>query len=200
MQTSIYFVRHGKVYNPTDILYGRLPRFGLAEEGKQQIAQTAHYLSRQGIDLLYSSPLLRAKETAEIIRKKLNLPKIHFSKYLLEILTSLQGTSFTYIRTLNYDVFAGPDKKDISGETIEEVAARVEKFMSYVIKTHPGKKVVAVTHGDLLMLLQAKFAGLPIVNASIRPGEENYVQTGEVYKVTCDENIPLMLESVFKPQ
>ena len=73
MKTIIYFVRHGKVYNPTDILYGRLPRFGLAEEGIQQIEQTATYLKQEAIDVLYSSPLLRAKQTAEIIQKRLGL-------------------------------------------------------------------------------------------------------------------------------
>jgi len=199
MQTTIYFVRHGKVYNPADILYGRLPYFGLAEEGKKQIDQTAHYLKTQHIDLLYSSPMLRAKQTAAIIQKTLDLPKIHFSKHLLEILTSLQGTSFTTIRALNYDVFAGPNKK-IKGETIYEVYNRVEKFVDTMIKQHPGKNIVAVTHGDLMMLLKAKFARLPIINESIRPGEGYYVTQGEIYKVTCDENVALSLESVFKPK
>jgi len=198
MQTTIYFVRHGKVYNPADILYGRLPYFGLAQEGKKQIAQTAHYLKTQHIDILYSSPILRAKQSAMIIQEQLGLPKIHFSKQLLEIQTSLQGNSFTYIRSLNYDVFAGPGKK-IVGETIYEVYNRVEKFVDYVIKNHAGKRVVAVTHGDLMMLLKAKFERLPIINESIRPGENQYFTQGEVYKVTCDETTPLSLTSVFKP-
>jgi len=198
-QTIIYFVRHGKVYNPADILYGRLPYFGLAEEGIKQISQTARYLKTQKIDLLYSSPILRAKQTATIIKKRLNLPVIHFSKHLLEIQTSLQGNSFATVRALNYDVFAGPGKK-IIGETITEVFNRTEKFVDYVIKKHQGKKIVAVTHGDIMMLLKAKFERLPIINESIRPGEGEYVTQGEIYKVVCDENISLSLESVFKPE
>jgi len=200
MKTIIYFVRHGKVYNPKNIWYGRLPRFGLAEEGKGQIEQTAQYLTRQKIDLIYSSHQLRARQTAEIIRKKLNLPKINFSKYLLEIKTSLQGNTFDYISTLNHDVFAAPHKKEVVGETIEEVALRMKKFMLYVSKKHPGKRIIAVTHGDPLMLVKALLEDLPIENASLRPGPKNYVKHGEIYRVECDEKGPLFLESIFTPE
>lgn len=199
MKTSIYFVRHGKVYNPTDIWYGRLPRFGLSKEGQQQIEQTAEFLANEHIDVLYSSPLLRAKQTSDIIKKKLGLSKRHFSKNLLEIQSSLQGNSFTFISTLNHDVFAGPGK-EIKGETIRDVSNRVQQFIHMVIKKHPGKKVVAVSHGDLLMLIKASLTGLPIENASLRPGPEQYTQHGEVYKVTCDEHIALTGESIFKPK
>lgn len=198
MKTIIYFVRHGKVYNPKNVLYGRLPRFGLAEEGRQEITQTATYLKKEKIDAIYSSSLLRAIQTAEIIKKTNNLPKIVISKYLLEINTSMQGKSFSFIKTLNYDVFAGPGKA-IKGETIEQVLERVEKFVNLVINKHPGQQVVAVTHGDIMMLLKARLEHLPIVNDSLRPGPEHYVQQGEIYKVTCDENVALTLESIFKP-
>lgn len=198
MTTSIYFVRHGKVYNPTDIWYGRLPSYGLQKEGQEQIKQTAKFLAKEHIDVLYTSPLLRAKQTADIINQKLKLPKIHFSKDLLEINSSLQGSSFTYLHSLNYDVFAAPSR-DITGETIEEAFARIEKFMHIIIKKYPGKKIVAVSHGDPLMIAKAIIEHLPKENVSIRPGSEKYVQLGEVYKINCDENIPLTLTSVFKP-
>jgi broad specificity phosphatase PhoE len=198
MQTKIYFVRHGKVYNPTDILYGRLPRFGLGEEGQQQIVQTAAFLESQKIDHLYSSPILRAKQTAKIIQKNLGLPKIVFSKYLLETLTSLQGKSSAYLRTINFDIYAGP-KKDTQGETLDDVYKRVENFLTRMVTQHAGKNVVAVTHGDVLMLLKAKFAALPIIIESIRPGEEKYVYQGEVYQVTFEDSKPISLKSVFKP-
>lgn len=196
--TNIYFVRHGKVYNPTDIWYGRLPRFGLAKEGQQQIEQTSKFLANENINLLYTSPLLRAKQTADIIKQKLKLPKMFYSKNLIEIDSSLQGNSFTYLRSFNFDVFAAPGR-DIKGETIEEVANRMQQFIHTMIKKHPGKNIVAVSHGDPIMLVKAALTGLPIVNDSIRPGPELYVQQGEVYKVECDENLPLTLTSVFKP-
>jgi broad specificity phosphatase PhoE len=199
MQTAIYFVRHGKVYNPTDVWYGRLPRFGLSQEGKKQIEQTANFLKNERIDHIYTSPLLRAKQTSDIIKHQLSLPKLYFSKDLLEIQSSLQGNSFNSISKLDYDVFAGPGK-DIKGETIEDVYNRSQQFIHKMIKKYPGKKIVAVSHGDLLMLVKANLTGLPIENASLRPGPEQYMQHGEVYKVTCDEHIALTGESIFKPK
>lgn len=198
MKTVIYFVRHGEVYNPTNVWYGRLPKFGLSEDGKKQIVKTASFLKKANIDMIYSSPLLRAKQTVEIIKQTLNVP-LHYSDLLFEIKSSLQGTSFGYIQTLAYDVFAGKDKKDIVGETIEDVMARIETFMQEMIKKYPGKKIVAVTHGDLIMLVRARLTHLPIENASLRPEPDKYVQHGEVYQVTCNEKIPLTLKSVFKP-
>src|SRR5438477_435276 len=145
MKTTIYFVRHGEVHNPTNIWYGRLPRFGLSQNGQKEIEQTATFLAKENIDVLYSSPLLRAKQTATIIKKVTKIPTIHFSNSLLEIKTSLQGNSFTYIKTLSYDVFAGKDKKNVTGETINDVMQRIENFMQEMIKKYPGKKIAAVT-------------------------------------------------------
>lgn len=199
MNTFIYFVRHGKVYNPTDVWYGRLPRFALSKEGKAQIEQTAKFLAKEDINYIYTSPLLRAKQTADIIKHKLKLRKMRFAKDLLEIKSSLQGTSFNYIKKLNYNVFAEPGS-GITGETIEEISDRMQQFIRTMIKKHPGKKIVAVSHGDPIMLVKAKLQGLPITNESLRPGPENYIQQGEVYKVTCDEYIPLTIESIFKPE
>ena len=200
MKTVIYFIRHGDVYNPTDIVYGRLPGFGLSEKGKKQIEQAAKYLKTQNINFLYSSPILRAQQTAEIIQKELGLPKINYSEYITEILTSVQGKTSTYAHKTypNFDIFAGPGK-DITGETIGDVSDRIEQFIYNIQKKYSGKNIVAVTHGDLLMLLKALAGGLPIVIESIRPGSDQYAQKGEIYKVTCDENGQITIESVFKP-
>lgn len=199
MRTSIYFVRHGKVYNPTDIWYGRLPRFGLDKEGQEQIQQTAAFLTKEKINRIYTSPILRAKQTADIIKEKLKFSKLYFAKDLLEIKSSMQGTSFSYISKINYNVFAEPGKH-IQGETIEDVSNRMQQFIQKMIKKHPGKNIVAVSHGDPIMLVRAAITGQPITNESIRPGSNEYIQQGEIYKVTCDEYIPLMIESIFKPK
>lgn len=196
MQTYIYFVRHGKVDNPKDIWYGKLPGYGLSETGREQIQQTTDYLSKQNIQVLYSSPLQRAKESAEIISEKLNLP-IHESDDLMEIESSLQGLPFTYLRTLHFDVFAAPGK-DIVGETIEEALNRMLNFVKGVSNTNPGEHIVAISHGDPIMLVRAKVLGLPIINDSLRPGD-NYLLQGEVYKVTCENGEPISLERVFRP-
>lgn len=182
MKTIIYFVRHGKVNNPKNVWYGRLPGFALSEFGKLQIEKTAEFLSDKHIDFIYSSPLLRAKQTAVIIKNKLNLPSVHFSKNLLEVKSSLAGKPFSYIDSIQSNVFASPDNK-ITGETIEELEERMQKFTSYVTKKHPGKRIVVVGHGDPIMIIKAKNQGLGITNSSIHTNKKDYIKHGQVYRI-----------------
>src|SRR5438874_3906508 len=65
--TTLLLMRHAEVHNPEDILYGRLPRFGLSELGKQQAEVTARALAEEPISTFYTSPQLRARQTARIL-------------------------------------------------------------------------------------------------------------------------------------
>lgn len=167
MSTYIYFVRHGEVYNPKKIWYGRLPFHGLSKNGRNQIEETAKYLKNKQINVIYSSPLLRARQSAEIIRKKLNLPKIHFSKNLLEVKSSLQGSSDEYMLSINYDFYAAPGKK-ITGETIKQLSARMQQFSKRVVKKYKGKHIAVVSHGDPIMVVKVRELGLPLNVNSLR--------------------------------
>lgn len=198
MKTNIYFVRHGEAVNPDDIWYGRLPGFALSEKGKKEIEQAAEFLSDKNIKTIYSSPLLRTKQSAEIIRSKLNLPLIHFSRNLLEVKSSLQGRSFTYIRSINFNVFAHRGSQ-IIGETIEEMAKRMQKFIAHVTRAYKGKNIVVVGHGDPIMIVKAMIQGLPIKNESLRPGGEKYIQHGEIYLAEFENSKSPTIRSVFKP-
>ncbi len=180
MTTRIFFVRHGEVNNPSKVWYGRLTGFGLSLEGKKQITKTARILAKNKIDAIYASPLLRAKESAEIIANILHLP-INYSDDLLEIKSSLQGKTFAYLlsRSIKLDVFAS-SKNKILGETIDQVEQRMQKFINGTINKHKGKNIVAVTHGDPIMITKAKKEGLPLKIDSIRP-IKGYVKPGETY-------------------
>lgn len=183
MKTRIYFVRHGEVHNPLKIWYGRLPFYRLSANGKQQIENTAEYLMDKNIDIIYSSPLLRARQSAEILRKKLGLSKVNFSKEILEVKSSLQGLPDAYLASINYDIFASSENK-ITGETIEDLSQRVQRFIAKLVKLYKGKSIIVVSHGDPIMIVRAKNLSLPIINDSIRFGEKDYIKTGEVYLLT----------------
>ena len=62
--TIIHLVRHGEVYNPDRILYGRIPDYHLSARGQSMAAATAQSFTNHDIALLWSSPLERAQETA----------------------------------------------------------------------------------------------------------------------------------------
>lgn len=180
MITRIFFVRHGEVDNPDKIMYGRLPGFPLSQNGRNQIAKTAQFLSKENISAIYSSPLLRTKQTAEIISEILYLP-INYSEEILEIRTSLQGKTFSYISDhfpkMNMYISVKNNPLD---ETIEDIVKRMQEFVDKIIKKHKGKKIIVVGHGDPIMILKAKIEGLPMEIDSLRPAK-GYIQLGGIY-------------------
>lgn len=197
MQTTIYFVRHGDVHNPENIWYGRLPRYRLSKKGRKQIEQTANFLLPQNIDFIYTSPLLRARQTAQIISEKMHLP-IHLSKKLLETHSSLQGQSFTYLHSIQFDVYASSTNK-IVGETLDELGDRMRSFIKDIVRKHAGKKVLAVSHGDPIMAVNVLANNLPINNSTMHD-RTNYVTHGEVVIITYDADSPIKIARIFKPQ
>ncbi len=196
MQTIIYLIRHGEVKNPDAILYGRLPHFGLSENGRKEVAQSAEFLADKHIDAIYSGPLERAKQTAEIIQKKLGIPEIYFNDQLTEVKTSYEGKKFKTLDKLQSEIYLKP--LDASDETLEDIAQRMIIFLHGVINKNPGNHVVIVSHGDPIMALKAKIKHKtkPLEFMSFKT--DDYIQHAEVYEVTSEDN-ELSIKAVFKP-
>jgi broad specificity phosphatase PhoE len=74
MKTVVHVLRHGEVYNPDKILYGRLPGFRLSELGVQMAKAAAEVLSGRDVTHVVASPLERAQQTASPIADQLGLP------------------------------------------------------------------------------------------------------------------------------
>ncbi|MBT2554724.1 histidine phosphatase family protein [Arthrobacter sp. ISL-5] len=98
-QATVHLLRHGEVYNPEGVLYGRLPEYHLSELG-QQMAHTLaeHFRDRvsQGAKIVYlvSSPLTRAQETAEPTSRALGLD-IHTDQRIIEAENHFEGLRVT---------------------------------------------------------------------------------------------------------
>lgn len=70
----IHLVRHGEVFNPDGILYGRIPGYHLSELGARMADAAAESLTGRPITALYASPLQRAQESAEPWSTRFALP------------------------------------------------------------------------------------------------------------------------------
>jgi broad specificity phosphatase PhoE len=64
VRTVVHLLRHGEVFNPDGILYGRLPGFRLSENGTRQAKIVAAALADADIAAVLASPMQRAQETA----------------------------------------------------------------------------------------------------------------------------------------
>lgn len=73
VRTVVHLMRHGEVFNPSKILYGRLPGFFLSPLGEEMAEVVAESLKTRDITYLVASPLERAQQTAKPLAEKLNL-------------------------------------------------------------------------------------------------------------------------------
>ena len=69
-RTVVHLLRHGEVYNPTGVLYGRLPGFVLSDLGHQMADRAAAALAGSDITAVIASPMERAQQTAAPIAAK----------------------------------------------------------------------------------------------------------------------------------
>ena len=164
----IYILRHGKTeWNKLRKLQGRTD-IPLCEEGRIMAQEAAREYADVHFDVCYSSPLVRAKETAEIILKDRNVP-IYIDDRLMEMgFGDYEGIerSFEIPGCPINILFDDPENYKApadAGESLDELYARTKSFIDEVITPlrEAGKDVLIVGHGALnsCMLTQAK--GLP---------------------------------------
>lgn len=197
MQTNIYLVRHGEVHNPKGIIYARLPRYSLSKKGIKQIEQTSNFLKNKDISAIYSSPMLRTRQTSKIIQNKLPNSKIRYLIDLMEVKTSLQGKLFADVDLVNTDYYSPPVLKP-TDETMEQIGARMEKAIKMIARNNMGKNIVIVSHGDPIMILEARIKKLPMKMSSIRGIP--YITHGEIIQFTTKPNDEIQTKRVFIPE
>jgi len=150
--TIIYLLRHGQYQNQKNIAPFRLPGFPLTKLGREQIDKVADFLKDKNIKLIYSSSILRCKQTAEIIGRQLGL-KVKFSDQILETKTPFQGMALEKFKQKGQDTFIHPFHLEHGGETINEVYQRAMGFLNKMLVNNKGKNILIVSHGDPLMVL-----------------------------------------------
>lgn len=167
----LLLVRHGETERNRE---GRVLGQGnqsLTEEGRRQAVALAQALSRESVTALYSSPLKRAVETAEIIGDKLGLP-VQVVADLAEVdAGALDGLNSQEMRARYPNFMALWDCDPGSavmpgGESLAQVQQRAWLSVQSFLREHPEANVVAVSHNFTIGTLVCKALGLPL--ASIR--------------------------------
>lgn len=178
--TTVLIIRHAEVHNPRDILYGRLPRFRLSSRGREQANQTARFLAARPLNAVYTSPLLRARQTADILTTYHPDVRPRTSSALLEVLTSYQGSPNSILKP-GFSFFE--PRLHPSDETIEDVWRRMLSFVQTAVRRHPGGMVVGVSHADPISILRIGLLGLPLTAASMHM--EVYAARSSITQITA---------------
>ena len=146
---TIYFVRHGEVHNPDDILYGQMPDFHLSETGREQASEASQYLTEKPLVAIYSSPMERAQETANILKVlHLDIAEITLDERLIEVHTPYDGRKHEELEAINHDLYAGNEPPY---EQPRDIRKRVLSFIADMREKHANESIAVVTHGDIVV-------------------------------------------------
>lgn len=163
-------MRHGLVYNPTKIIYGALPGFGLDPEGLADVDATAARLAEFPVARIYTSPLQRAKETVARIQQQPSLASIpvYEDERLREWVFVSQGLTYPELIERYPDEFEQYKKDptklpaEINGvryETFSELETRMVDCIEAIRAAHPNELVLIVSHGDPIIMAMAHYVG-----------------------------------------
>ncbi|MBU1668907.1 histidine phosphatase family protein [bacterium] len=183
---EIYLARHVESEgNLQEIFTGTIDS-PLTEKGVLQAEDLAKHISEEKFTKIYSSPLIRAKETASIISKKLNIPHSTITGIQEVSFGDFQGKKKSLIvdtpLELAFKLFEAPN-----GESTEKVYQRILDFLSYLrenIKSlSPDGKYLFIGHSNFWLYTIAVLEGknahdFPFVRAS-----GNKFKNGEIRRI-----------------
>jgi broad specificity phosphatase PhoE len=159
MPITIFLLRHGQdVDNAKGIMNGRY-NSPLTELGKKQAERAATKIAKEKMAAIFSSPLLRAKQTADIIAKKHGLA-VQIDERLLERdFGKLTGQPHAELKkyckntiTVRNNIYI-LDGRGV--ERFQEVLRRAKSFINYLKENYPNKKIIIVCHNDIAKMIQA---------------------------------------------
>jgi broad specificity phosphatase PhoE len=148
-RTLVHLLRHGEVFNPEKILYGRLPGYHLSELGRKMADRAAEFFAPRDVVTVTASPLERAQETAAPIAAVLDRP-IGADDRLIEAANVFEGKPFAVgdgvlRRPSTWPKLRNPFRPSW-GEPYTEIAARMGAAIEAARLAAAGHEAVLVSH------------------------------------------------------
>lgn len=155
----------------------------LTRKGVLDAKQKARSLKGK-IDIIYTSPILRSKETAMIIGDELKIP-VYVDERLREVdLGILQNKPYEEFDKYIIDKITNKrdlTKKIENGESLNDVKKRAIQFILELERNYRSKNILIVSHGGVLWMLEGEMKALS--NEQIRNFEVKTYKLGEIRKV-----------------
>ncbi len=149
--TTVHLMRHGEVFNPDKILYGRLPGYHLSKLGHEMAQRVSIHLLDNGNDIAHvvASPLVRAQETATPSALAFGL-KIETDERLIESANYFEGKTFgvgdgSLRHPSHWPHLLNPFKPSW-GEPYKEQVARMHAAVDSARQKAHGREALLVSH------------------------------------------------------
>jgi broad specificity phosphatase PhoE len=149
--THIGLFRHGQTDWNINFLLQGVTDIPMNDTGIEQVKTAAQAVKRGDWDLILTSPLGRARETASILGERLGFDQIHELDLLIErSFGEAEGLAYEQWKSKysNLDEIPG-------GESRTQLISRSQLLLDTISEQHPGKRVLAVSHGALIRTVLA---------------------------------------------
>ncbi|MTA83846.1 MAG: histidine phosphatase family protein [Actinobacteria bacterium] len=144
--THIGLFRHGQTDWNIKMLLQGVTDVPMNSTGIEQVRTAARAINGNEWDLILTSPLGRARQTAEIIAEQLGFQEVHQQDLLIErSFGEAEGLAYEEWKSKysNLDELPG-------GESKSELLARSKLLMDTFADSHPGNRILAISHGALI--------------------------------------------------
>lgn len=134
---------------------------GLADDGHRQAEHLAGYLATESIDAIYVSPMMRARETAAPLERRLGM-----TATVVDGVAEWDRDSSEYVPIEQLKAEGDPRFDDLTGELwagtdpVEEFEGRVAAAIDGLIGDNPSRTIVVVCHGGVINHVLAGVLGL----------------------------------------
>lgn len=165
MSRQLILVRHGQTeHNVAGIAQG-WGDSALSPSGREQVLRLASRLEAMQPTALYSSPLGRAKATAQAIADRIGLPVVELEGLREMNYGTWEGRSFLDVRREDEDIYQrwinDGDARCPTGESHNDVRRRLEA----AFETVEGERPVLVTHGTAIRIAATALLNVPVMTA-----------------------------------
>lgn len=162
--TRISVIRHGQSQgNINKVICGHYDT-PLTDIGREQANLTGKHLIGKKVDKIYTSDLSRAKETAEIIAKHINMNITIDSRLRERSCGIFDGKPIA--DALTHPLWEGfiskPHVNVEGGETIGQIYTRAKNFLDFISYNHKDENIILVTHGGWLWVSVPVVLGVSI--------------------------------------
>jgi len=185
--TELLLVRHGETDWNRDRRFQGHADPPLNEAGREQAHALAAELAGEAIELVYTSDLARARETAEIVAARLGADVVALRELREIDVGDWQGLTWPEIEE-RYPEGAQAWHEHGSGwkagETYDELGERVVAALREIAARHPAQRVLVVGHGGTIRVARAFIAGLSVAESRTQSGP---IGNCEVFRVVTED-------------
>ncbi|HEY0373276.1 MAG TPA: histidine phosphatase family protein [Amnibacterium sp.] len=161
---ALHLVRHGEVYNPAGVIYGRLPGYRLSDRGREMAATTARAIADLPVTRLVASPLLRTQQSAQPIAEIFDL-EVEPDERVIESANRFEGRvsagAALFSDPKDWPLFRNP-LVPTWGEPYRAIVERMRQVILEVFATTESGDAVIVTHQLPIWMTHRSVQGKPL--------------------------------------